>query len=85
MQAGQGIEFDGNDYHTDFTQLKQKMKAEGTSVPTLYKQYTELCEPGGTQFCSFNIDPDFADCIDGFVLVDIDKMKPQKRMRYLKR
>lgn len=85
LRAGQGIEFDGNDYHTDFTQLKQKMKAEGTSVPTLYKQYTELCEAGGTQFCSFNIDPDFADCIDGFVLVDIDKMKPQKRMRYLKR
>lgn len=80
-----GIHFEGNDYLTDFTLLKQKMKLENTSVPTLYKQYTELCEEGGTQFCSFNIDPDFADCIDGFVLVDIEKMKPQKRQRYLKR
>ena len=78
-----GLSFSGDDYQHEFSLLKEKMKQEGTSIPTLYKQYSELCEPGGTQFCSFNVDKDFSDCIDGFVLVDMDLMKPQKRKRYL--
>lgn len=79
-----GLLFTGDDYHSEFTQLKQYMKQQGCAVPTLYKQYTELCESGGTQFLSFNVDPDFCDCIDGFVLVDIQKMKAAKRERYLR-
>ncbi|MBU2882582.1 lysophospholipid acyltransferase family protein [Psychrosphaera sp. B3R10] len=83
LPTDSGLHFNGDDYQTEFTLLKQKMKDENTSVPTLYKQYSELCDDGGTQFCSYNVDPDFSDCIDGFVLVDIEKMKPQKRKRYL--
>ena len=55
----------------------------GVQIPTLYKQYSELCEPGGVQFLDFGTDPDFADCIDGLVLVDTSKLKEKKRARYI--
>ncbi|MBD2858362.1 lysophospholipid acyltransferase family protein [Spongiibacter sp. KMU-158] len=75
--------FTGEDYKQEFIQLKAKVTELGGSIPTLYKQYSELCEPGGVCFATFNIDPDFADCIDGMVLVDLEKMKPLRRKRYL--
>ena len=67
--------FKGDDYKADFRQLKHLLENMGCTVPTLYKQYTELCEPGGVHFLAFNIDPDFNDCVDGLVLVEIDKIK----------
>lgn len=75
--------FSGDNYKEDFTQLKHLLANMGVAVPTLYKQYTELCEPGGVQFLSFGIDPDFNDCIDGLILVDMSKLKERKRQRYL--
>ncbi len=75
--------FSGDNYREDFVRLKASLAEMGCAVPTLYKQYTELCEPGGVSFADFNVDPDFADCIDGLVLVDIEKMKPARRRRYL--
>ena len=70
-------------YSEGFTQLKAELTEMNLSVPTLYKQYTELCEDGGVQFVDFNVDPDFSDCIDGLVLVDLHKLKETKRKRYL--
>ena len=55
----------------------------GCSVPTLYKQYTEIAEPDGVRFLDFGIDPDFASCIDGLVLVDVQRLKPHKKARYM--
>lgn len=75
--------FSGNNYAEDFVQLKHLLANMGVSIPTLYKQYSELCEPGGVKFLAFGTDPDFADCIDGLVLVDIHQIKAQKRARYL--
>lgn len=75
--------FLGEDYATEFALLKEKMAEIGSAVPPLYKQYSELCEPGGVQFAAYNIDPDFADCVDGLVMVDLHKMKPARRKRYL--
>ncbi|GAA5315961.1 MAG: lysophospholipid acyltransferase family protein [Candidatus Pelagadaptatus aseana] len=75
--------FRGEDYSAEFTRLKSELTALDVKVPTLYKQYTEICEAGGVQFADFNVDPDFADCIDGLVLVDIEYLKPKKRKRYL--
>ncbi|AWL12678.1 hypothetical protein HMF8227_02225 [Saliniradius amylolyticus] len=75
--------FSGEDYKEDFKKLKHLLANMGTSVPTLYKQYTELCEPGGVQFLSFGVDPDFNDCVDGLVLVDITRLKEKKRKRYI--
>lgn len=71
------------DYSEGFTQLKGELSEMDLSVPTLYKQYTELCEDGGVQFVDFNVDPDFSDCVDGLVLVDLHKLKESKRKRYL--
>lgn len=75
--------FSGQDYAADFVQLKHLLANMGVSIPTLYKQYSELCEPGGVKFLAFGTDPDFADCIDGLVLVDLTQLKAQKRARYL--
>ena len=55
----------------------------GSSIPTLYKQYTELCPPGGVRFLDFNVDRDFGNCVDGLVVVDIHQLKPAKRKRYI--
>ena len=52
-------------------------------VPTLYKHYSEVAEPSGVSFAAFNIDPDFGDCVDGFLVVDLDRLKPRKRKRYM--
>lgn len=73
----------GFDYAADFRVLKQAMAAQGLSVPTLYKQYADLCDVGGTRFLGFNVDPAFANCVDGLVHVDLLRLKPAKRSRYL--
>jgi|TARA_Y100000034_G_C6885803_1_gene406722 putative hemolysin len=75
--------FAGDDIKEDFVELKHVLANIGAQVPTLFKQYTELCEPGGVQFLSFSIDPEFNNCIDGLVLVDLDKVKASKAKRYL--
>ena len=75
--------FSGEDYKQDFTHLKHLLANMGVAIPTLYKQYTEVCEHDGVSFLSFNIDPDFNDCIDGLALADITKLKKKKRQRYM--
>jgi hypothetical protein len=75
--------FNGDHYQEDFCRLKAMLKALSETVPTLYKQYAELCHPEGVNFLAFNIDAEFADCVDGLILVDISKMKPEKYARYL--
>lgn len=83
VQARIKQQFVGNDYKEDFAQLKHLLANMGVSVPTLYKQYSELTEQGGVQFLDFGVDADFADCVDGLVLVDIEQLKEKKRKRYL--
>jgi putative hemolysin len=73
----------GEDYDADFRTLKQQLAALGHAVPTLFKQYTELCDVGGTRFLAFNVDAAFANCVDGLVWVDLLRLKPGKRERYL--
>jgi len=74
--------FDAQDRKAAFITLKKQLRYLGFAVPVLYKQYAELSKPGGTQFLGFNIDPDFNDCVDGFVVVDINQMSELKRKRY---
>lgn len=75
--------FEGQDYGADLKILKARLDNLGCAIPTLYKQYSELCEPGGVQFMDFGIDPDFNHCIDGLVWVDVSRIKPHKRERYI--
>lgn len=72
------------DADTAFDVLKNNLSALGTAVPTLYRQYTELCEPGGARFLAFGVDPDFSHSIDGLIEVDLNTVRPKKRQRYLR-
>lgn len=71
------------DAATAFGVLKANLAALGAAVPVLYKQYTDLCEPGGARFLAFGVDPDFSDSIDGLIEVDLRRIRPHKRRRYL--
>jgi putative hemolysin len=75
--------FSGNDYEEDFKRLKNILGNMNCGVPTLYKQYSEMCDQGGVQFADFGADPDFNDCIDGLVIVDMSKLKPSRYRRYV--
>ncbi len=73
----------GLDYDSDFKAMKMHLSHMNVTVPTLFKQYSDLCQPGGVKFSDFNIDRDFSNCIDGLVMVDLHALKPAKRKRYL--
>lgn len=73
----------GADPAAAFRGLKARLAELGVTVPTLVKQYADLCEPGGTRFLAFGVDPGFGGCVDALVLVDLQRMKPARRARYL--
>lgn len=75
--------FPGASYQDEFRLLKEQLQQMGLAVPTLYKQYTELCEEGGVNFIDFNIDPAFSNCVDGLVVVDLQRVKPARLTRYM--
>ena len=76
--------FSCEDKKGDFKRLKTALSSMGVAVPTLFKQYSELCEEGGVNFQGFNIDPDFSNCVDGLIVVEIDKIKDKQKSRYIK-
>ncbi len=75
------------DYKSNFKKLNYFLDALNVKVPTLYKQYSELCDntnsKNGSQFIAFNIDSDFSNCIDGLVLVSVEQIKAKKIERYI--
>ena len=71
-----------NDYKADFKTLKKALGFLELSVPTMYKQYAELCEEDGIAFCAYNIDKDFSDCVDSFIVLSVDKIKEKQKARY---
>jgi hypothetical protein len=77
--------FENTTYKEGLIILKKKLRFLGFSIPTLYKQYPELCEPGGVKFLDFGVDPDFNNCIDGLILIELDKIKDSKKERYIKK
>ena len=48
-------------------------------IPILVKQYLKL----GGKILAFNVDPDFGDCIDGLILVDLRKTERRTRAHYM--
>ena len=76
-------QFAGVDYVEDLTRLKSLLGNLGCGIPPLYKQYSELCEPGGVQFIDFGSDPAFNNCVDGLVLVDLCYLKASRYQRYI--
>ncbi|HHD75566.1 MAG TPA: GNAT family N-acetyltransferase, partial [Campylobacterales bacterium] len=87
--AGNSIEtldtiFIGETPEENLKILKEHLGFYGVTIPTLYKQYTDLCEEKGISFMGYNVDKDFENCIDSFILVDVEKIKERKRSRYIK-
>lgn len=75
--------YPGDSYREEFQRLKRELGERKLSIPTLYKQYAELCDVGGVQFAAFNIDPAFGNCVDALVIVDLARLKSSRRQRYL--
>ncbi len=74
--------FVGDDYIANMNILKSELGLMGYTVPTLFKQYSQLCEEGGVSFLDFGYDRDFNNCIDGFIITDLTLLKESKRKRY---
>lgn len=74
--------FVNNDFNEDLFTLKSELQLGGYAIPTLYKQYCDLCEDDGVQFMDFGEDKEFDNCVDGFIVVDVQKLKASKRKRY---
>ncbi|MEE4278385.1 MAG: lysophospholipid acyltransferase family protein [Halieaceae bacterium] len=76
-------EFSGVDPEEDMKSLREQLAASGLPLPTLYKHYSQATSPDGVTFTAFNIDRDFGDCVDSFVIADLHKLTARKRQRYL--
>ncbi|HIQ47264.1 MAG TPA: lysophospholipid acyltransferase family protein [Sulfurovum sp.] len=74
--------FTGGDYKSDMRILKEELGFMGYVVPTLFKQYGELCEKGGVHFLDFGYDKDFNHCIDGLIVADLSLLTESKKKRY---
>ena len=77
--------FNGQDVESELRELRQRLKQHDVTVPTLYKHYTDLCEPSGTHVIDYNIDPHFNHCIDALMMVDLRMIKKKKAARYIER
>jgi putative hemolysin len=77
-QALQGL-----DASAGLGKLKHHLDALGVSLPVLYRQYEDLVDADGVQFLDFGEDPGFSGCVDGLVMLDLARLKPAKRARYL--
>ncbi|UXI69509.1 lysophospholipid acyltransferase family protein [Tahibacter amnicola] len=74
---------DGLDAKGALSLLKQQLATADSAIPTLYRQYVDLCEPDGVRFLAFGVDPQFGGCVDGLIRLDLTRLKPAKRARYL--
>jgi putative hemolysin len=63
--------------------LRANLTALDAQLPTLYRQYVDLCEPEGVRFLDFGVDPSFGGCVDGLVKLDLRHLREAKRARYL--
>jgi hypothetical protein len=75
--------FKGNDYSTEFKQLKSILAQHQVTIPPLYKHYGEIAEQNGVSVLGFNVDEYFGSCVDGLMLVDKHLIKPKKAQRYI--
>lgn len=63
----------------DISALVSEIETDQKGVPVLLRQYLKL----NATFLSFNVDPEFADVIDGLVMVDLLKTDPRILRRYM--
>lgn len=66
-----------------FKVLRKELSEMNVQLPPLYKLYTDLCYSEGINFLGFNIDKDFHDAVDGFIVIDLLFIKEKVKSRYL--
>lgn len=76
-------QFNGKNYKEDFRILKSSLKPLGFAVPVLFKHYSDLCNEDGVKFLDFGVDDTFENCIDGLIVLNVDKIKDEKKERYI--
>jgi len=60
----------GEDSFKGLDNLISEVETRNMKVPVLLRQYIAL----NAKIISFNIDPKFADCLDGFLVLDLEKV-----------
>ena len=50
--------------------LVEDIEPQHFKIPVLFRQYLKL----NARFISFNVDPNFSDCLDGFILLDLNEI-----------
>jgi hypothetical protein len=55
------------------------IEQRAAGIPVLLRQYLRL----GGKLLGFNVDPKFANALDGLILVDLTKTEPKLLGRYL--
>jgi putative hemolysin len=63
----------------DLSELVSDIEQKQTGVPVLLRQYLKL----GGKLLGFNVDPNFANALDGLILVDLTKTDSKLLERYL--
>lgn len=84
-RRGRRAEWKGKDYeelfaNTDLvSSIVSDLESDRKGIPVLIKQYLKL----GGKILAFNVDPDFSDCVDGLILVDLRRTDPKVRAHYM--
>lgn len=63
----------GSDSLKDLDSLISQIEKSHIKIPVLLRQYMNL----NAKIICFNIDPKFADCLDGFLVVDMQNIPPE--------
>lgn len=74
--------FEGNDSEKDWTTLRKEFKKRNEPLPILFNSYTQLVHNGHAGMVAFNKDPDFSDCYDGLIILDLKGLRKRYEKRY---
>ncbi len=63
----------------DVTEVITDLESEFKGIPVLLRQYLKL----GGKVLAFNVDPDFQDCLDGLIVVNVLRTPPKILANYM--
>ncbi len=63
----------------DVSDVVSQIEPDRKGIPVLLRQYLKL----GAKVLAINVDPDFSDCVDGLLMVDLTKTKDKILRKYM--
>lgn len=63
----------------ELSEMISEIEGNSNGVPVLLRQYLKL----NGSFACFNVDKDFANCVDGLIIVDLTKANPNFLSRFM--